>query len=82
MNMQHDPIFERIILISREVFKQDDLLVTESSDKNSISGWDSISNLFFIDSVEKAFQVKFDLDDIMGIQTVGDMVSAVKKYQY
>jgi acyl carrier protein len=80
--MQHDPIFERIILISREVFKQDDLLVTESSDKNSISGWDSISNLFFIDSVEKAFQVKFDLDDIMGIQTVGDMVSAVKKYQY
>ncbi len=79
--MQHDPIFERIILICKEVFKQDDLLVTESSDKNSISGWDSISNLFFIDSVEKAFQVKFDLDDIMGIQNVGDMVSAVKKHQ-
>jgi len=56
-------------------------------DKNKISGdmsrksveeWDSMAHLMLVSEIESAFEVAMSDDDIMEIQTVGDIKKILK----
>lgn len=70
-------ILDEITTISRQVFNNPDLVVNESSSANTIAEWDSITNLFFIDSIEKKFDIKFSIDEIMNANNVGDLCNVI-----
>ena len=39
-----------------------------------------MSQLIIITSLEKEFDIKFDPEDIMDLEDVGDMISAIEEY--
>ena len=42
--------------------------------------WDSMGQLIIISSLEKEFKIKFDTEDIMELEDIGDMVEALQGY--
>jgi acyl carrier protein len=43
-----------------------------------VDGWDSLTHIRLILTVEKAFRVKFSTSEIGKMETVGDLVKLIK----
>jgi acyl carrier protein len=77
--MSTEQIFNEVSDICKKVFNDNDLMITNDSSADSIDSWDSISNLFFIDTIEQKFSLKFSLDEIMNAQNIGDICAIIDK---
>jgi acyl carrier protein len=76
-----DPILTRLTSIFREVFDDDDLVLTPELTANDVDGWDSLSHIRLILSVQKAFGVKFSAVEMSRLKNVGDLVTLTKHKQ-
>ena len=63
--------------ICREVFNDPQLAVNPTTTAKDVAGWDSMTNLFLIDAIERRFQFKFKLDEIMNAQNVGELCGII-----
>jgi acyl carrier protein len=70
-------ILERIQKIFIDVFDDAKLEISMSSNSNSISDWDSISNILLIDKIEQEFSLEFPIDVIYESKNVGDWVDFI-----
>jgi len=70
-------IDERVNKVFRTVFENPQISVNASTTAEDIDGWDSITHLTLITSIEAEFDVSFTGFEIMGMQNVGDMVRLI-----
>jgi len=77
--MEEQDILLKITGILQNVLKRHSLSVSMATTASDIDGWDSLSNMMIIDSIEKNFNVKFKFNEIMKFNNVGDIVACVKK---
>lgn len=77
--MQKEEVFDQIVTICKHVFNDPELKVEEGTSAKDVANWDSMSNLFLIDSIENHFHMKFSLDDILHAQNIGDLCDIVVK---
>ena len=77
--MEEQDILKEITGIFCKVLKKKELTITNSTTTADVDGWDSLSHMMIIDSVEKHFSIKFKLMEIMKFNNVGDMVACIKK---
>ena len=77
--MDKNQIMTSIEEIFQDIFDDDDLKLKASDTPNEIKEWDSLTNVNIIVSLESEFGVKFNLDQISSIKSVGDMVSIIYK---
>ncbi|MBN9482711.1 MAG: hypothetical protein BGO70_07540 [Bacteroidetes bacterium 43-93] len=75
--MDKSLVLQEINKICQRVFRNESLTVTEDTTAKDVDGWDSISNLFLIDELEKNFNMKFELDDILNAQNIGDLATVI-----
>ena len=54
--------------------------IDEDTAIGDFPNWDSMGQLIIITSLEKEFDIKFDPEDIMDLEDVGDMISAIEGY--
>ena len=73
-------IEERIIKIIAETIEVDSNKIDEDTAIGDFPNWDSMGQLVIITSLEKEFDIKFDPEDIMDLEDVGDMISAIEEY--
>jgi len=71
---------ERIIKIISEAIEVNTNKIDEDTAIGDFPNWDSMGQLVIITSLEKEFDIKFDPEDIMDLEDVGDMISAVEGY--
>jgi acyl carrier protein len=71
--------FERIKEIIRATVKQPDAEINADTASEDVDGWDSLHHMMIITEVEKAFGVKFDFMEILGLNTVGDICNLVEQ---
>ena len=64
------PIFE-------DVLDEPDLELTRDSNALNTPNWDSLAHLEIIEMVQRRFKVKFALNDLQKLKTVGDLVDLV-----
>lgn len=76
--MDRITILSSIQEICKVVFKDDKLTIQESTSSKDVEQWDSLSNLFLIDGIEREFDVKFSLDEILHSKNIGDLVSLIQ----
>ena len=74
-----DEVLERINKVFRTVFSREDLTVTLETSSGDVEGWDSLQHINLISMMEKEFGITFDIDQIVSMETVGDMVKAVEE---
>ncbi|WP_339893557.1 acyl carrier protein [uncultured Algibacter sp.] len=61
------------------VLEHDNFELNETTTAKDVDGWESITHLLIMNDVEKAFNIKFKLMDLMSMENVGDLVNTVKK---
>jgi acyl carrier protein len=61
-----------------DVFDEDSIEVTSELSAKDVDGWDSLTHIRLILTVEKAFKIKFSTSEIGKLQNVGDLVALIK----
>ena len=77
--MDNTTILSKIQNVCRDVFKDENLNILISTSSKDIEQWDSLSNLFLIDAIEKEFNIKFSLDEILNASNIGDLVNYIEQ---
>ena len=54
--------------------------VNDESGEETIEGWDSFNVYVLLDEIESAYDIKFNLDEILEIKKVGDFKSLLIKH--
>lgn len=69
---------DRLQNIFRDIFDDISLVITRETTANDIEEWDSLMQINIVVACEAEFGVKFDLNDIVKLTSVGDMVDLVE----
>lgn len=75
--MSREEVFERVTDIFRDVFDDDDLVISDSTNSEDIEDWDSLEHIQLIVGMEKEFKVKFDIKTVNSLENVGQMVDLI-----
>ena len=76
--MNESDIYARLTRILQEVFDDDSIAATPTLSANDVDGWESLTHIRLMLTVEKAFNVKFSTSEIGKMQTLGDLVTIIK----
>ena len=63
--------------IVREVFDDETVELTEATTAKDVDGWDSLSHIRFIVTVEQRFKIKFTSREVENLRNLGDLLKAV-----
>ena len=75
--MSSDQIYATLTEIMQDVFDDDEIVANPELTAKDVEGWDSLSNLRFILSVEKEFGVKFTAAEIGKLANVGELAAMI-----
>ena len=76
--MDEPQIYARLTEIFRDVFDEDTIDVNPALSAKDVDGWDSLTHIRLILTVEKAFKIKFSTSEIGKLQNVGDLVTLIE----
>ena len=76
--MTKDELFAKVQDIFRDVFDDDELVLTRATDADDIEDWDSLMQIRLVVAMEKAFKVKFDIMEVQSLQNVGEMADLIE----
>ena len=71
------PLLEEVTAVFRDVFGDDEMVLTESSTANDVDGWDSLMHLNLIIALEERFGVRFSTADISDLKDDGQNVGSL-----
>lgn len=73
-----EDILSKLQKIFQEVFANEKMLVDLETDPDQIESWDSLRHAVLIDAIEKQFNIKFDLMEMISFNTVGDICKGIQ----
>ena len=79
--MTREEILKELNEVFQEVFDDESIIVNETTTANDIEDWDSLMHISLVNAVEKAFDVKFEMKDIVSWKNVGEMINTIESEQ-
>jgi acyl carrier protein len=76
--MDEPQIYGRLTEIFHEVFDEESIQVTPHLSAKDVDGWDSLTHIRLLLTIEKAFKIKFSTSEIGKLQSVGDLVALIE----
>jgi acyl carrier protein len=76
--MDEPQIYERLTQIFEDVFDVDSIAITPEMSADHVEGWDSITHVRLMLTVQKAFKIKLSVSEIGKLQNVGELVALIK----
>ena len=76
--MDEPQIYNRLTRIFEDVFDEDSIRVTPELSARDVDGWDSLTHIRLMLTIEKAFKIKFSTSEIGRLKNVGDLVALIK----
>lgn len=73
----YDQIVAKLETIFRDVLDDDSINIHRSTTANHIDGWDSLSHIRIILTVEKKFKIKFSAKEVNALKNVGEFVDLI-----
>ena len=77
--MKTTEIYEKLTDIFRDVFFEDDLVLSPETTAEDVDGWDSLTHIRLVLAVSKEFGVKFSASEIGNLKNVGEFVGLIEK---
>ena len=71
-------ILDDLLQIFRSVLKNDNLIITELSTNYDVENWDSINTMILINRIEKKFNIKIPIKEVMNVKSIGDIITIVE----
>ncbi len=80
--MTREKILSDVQDIFRDIFDDNDLTIEESTNSDEIEDWDSLNHINLVSAIEKEFNIRFALGELMELKDVGAMIDLmVEKLQ-
>lgn len=74
--MTREEVYERLKDVFADVFGRE-VPLSDTTTAADVDGWDSLTHITLIGTVEDEFDVKFPMKDVVHMKNVGDMVSLI-----
>lgn len=72
--MDEEQIYARLAQVFEDVFDQAPIKLTPELAAKDVDGWDSLTHIRLILTVEKEFKIKFSTSEIGKLENLGDLV--------
>jgi acyl carrier protein len=76
--MDEPEIYARLEKIFQDVFDEHAIAVTSELTATDVDGWDSITHIRLMLTVEQAFKIRLSAPEIGKLENVGDLVTLIK----
>jgi acyl carrier protein len=76
--MDEPQIYARLTDIFQDVFDEESIRLTPGLSAKDVEGWDSLTHIRLILTIEKAFKIKFSTSEIGKLEDVGDLVALIE----
>jgi acyl carrier protein len=76
--MDEPQIYQRLTEIFQDIFDEDSIEVTPKLSADDVDGWDSLTHIRLILTIEKVFKIKFSTSQIGKLENVGDLVALIQ----
>ena len=76
--MDTTQIYTRLGQIFQDVFDEDSIKVTPELSAKDVDGWDSLTHIRLILTIEKVFKIKFSTSEIGRLENVGDLAALIQ----
>jgi len=76
--MDEPQIYDQLSAVFQSVFDDDSIQLSPELSAKDVDGWDSITHIRLILTVEKAFKIKFSTSEVGKLANVGDLVALIK----
>jgi acyl carrier protein len=70
---------EKLQEVFREVFDDEDIVISEEMTADDIEDWDSLTHMELILNTEARFGVKFTTQEVLKLKNVGEFISLLEK---
>jgi len=75
--VSREEVFNKVTDIFRDVFDDEELVISDATNADEIEDWDSLEHISLIVSMEKEFGVKFDIKTVNSLENVGQMIDLI-----
>ena len=75
--MTREEVFNGVQDIFRDIFDEDDMVIEDKTSSDDIEDWDSLNHINLVSAIEKEFEIKFALGELMALKDVGAMVNLI-----
>jgi acyl carrier protein len=62
-----------------KILEHNNFNLTQTTTADDVDGWESVTHLLIINEIEKVFNIKFKLMDLMTMENIGDLINTIKK---
>ena len=76
--MEDAIVYERLSNIFQNIFDDDSIVVTPTLSAQDVDGWDSLTHIRLLLTVEKSFKVKFTTTEINKLENVQGLVELIQ----
>ncbi len=71
-------IMEQLTAVFRDVFDDEDIVLTATTTAEDIEDWDSIEHISLIAAVESTFGMRFQMKEVSCMRNVGEMAEIIQ----
>jgi acyl carrier protein len=82
--MNKEEILSQVQDVFRKTFDKPDLIITDSMSPKDIKKWDSLNHVILISEVEKEFNIRFGLQDMLesrNVETICNTILRLKNFE-
>lgn len=76
--MSREDILSKVRTAFITVLEHENFQLSDETTANDVDGWESITHMMIITEVEKTFNIKFKLMDLMNMDNVGDLLNSIE----
>ena len=76
--MTRDVILKKIKPIFIKVLGHHNFELTDTTTTEDVDGWGSLTHMVIIEEIEKYFDIKFKLLELMSMDNIGDLINSIK----
>ena len=73
---------EAIVIKINEAFKlvleHENFELNNETTADDVDGWESITHMMIIGEIEKSFNIKFKLMELMNMDNIGDLIKSIE----
>lgn len=73
-------ILEIVQEIVRDVIDEENITITEQSTANDVNGWDSLTNVEIIVSIERKFDIRFTSEEMIDWKNICEMIESINNH--
>ena len=75
--MEREDLYKKLNEIFAEVLRLDSVNLSDETIADDVEGWDSLSHIILLSTIEKKFHIKFNMKEIVSLHNVGELVDLI-----